>query len=201
MAQGEVCGPNSPWDSKSCPRAGSHSKSQERCLKLQLLTCPFLGQEPRESVMSLAGPCHKPRPECGTPPCHEAESTYVQGIKLGCSVTTQLGSGSGSWNISLSRYPSRVEWALVFSKQASLVAQTIMHLPARRETRVQSLGQEDTLEKEMEIHSRTLAWEIPWAKDPGRLQFMGSQRETRLSDFFTFIFILQFSSPWPSGGR
>ena len=82
-----------------------------------------------------------------------------------------------------------------------LVAEMLKNLPAIQKTQIQSLGQEDTLEKEMEIHSRTLAWEIPWAKDPGRPQFMGSQRETRLSDFFTFIFILQFSSPWPSGGR
>ena len=134
-------------------------------------------------------------------PSNEAEGSYVQGIKLECSVTTQLGSGPGSWNISLSSCPSRVEWALVFSMGASLVAQTITRLPARRDTQVRSLGQEDTLEKEMEIHSRTLAWESPWTKDLGRLQSMGSQRETRLSDFFTFIFILQFSCPWPSGGR
>ena len=43
------------------------------------------------------------------------------------------------------------------------------------ETRVQSLGGED-LEKEMATHSSTLAWKIPWTEDPGRLQFMGSQR-------------------------
>ena len=42
--------------------------------------------------------------------------------------------------------------------------------------RVRSLGQEDPLEKEMASHSSTLAWKIPWTEDPGRLQFMGSQR-------------------------
>ena len=42
--------------------------------------------------------------------------------------------------------------------------------------RVRSLGQEDPLEKEMAPHSSTLAWKIPWTEDPGRLQFMGSQR-------------------------
>ena len=59
---------------------------------------------------------------------------------------------------------------------ASLVAQKVKRLPAMQETWVQSLGQEDPLEKEMEIHSSTLAWKIPWTKEPGRLQSMGLQR-------------------------
>ena len=37
------------------------------------------------------------------------------------------------------------------------------------ETRLRSLGQEDTLEEEMATHSSTLAWQIPWAEEPGRL--------------------------------
>ena len=41
---------------------------------------------------------------------------------------------------------------------------------------VQSLGQEDPLEKEMAIHSSTLVWKIPWMEEPDRLQSMGSQR-------------------------
>ena len=41
---------------------------------------------------------------------------------------------------------------------------------------VQSLGQEDLLEKEMETHSSILAWEIPWTEEPGRLQSMGRKR-------------------------
>ena len=45
-----------------------------------------------------------------------------------------------------------------------------------RETWVQSLGQEDSLKKEMATHSSILAWRIPWAEEPGGLQFMGSQR-------------------------
>ena len=49
-------------------------------------------------------------------------------------------------------------------------------LPAMRETQVQSLGQEDPLEKEMAAHSSTLAWKIPWMEEPGRLQSMGSHR-------------------------
>ena len=58
----------------------------------------------------------------------------------------------------------------------SLVAQMVKHLPAMLETQVQSLGQEDPLEKEMPTHSSTLAWKIPWREEPGRLQPMGSPR-------------------------
>ena len=58
----------------------------------------------------------------------------------------------------------------------SLVAQSVKHLPTMRETHVQSLDREDLLEKEMAIHSSTLAWKIPWIEEPGRLQSMGSQR-------------------------
>ena len=70
---------------------------------------------------------------------------------------------------------------------ASLVAQTVKRLPAMWETRVRFLGQGDPLEKEMAIHSSTLAWKSSWTEEPDRLQSMGSQSRTRLSDFtFTF---------------
>ena len=59
---------------------------------------------------------------------------------------------------------------------AFLVAQTVKRLPTMQETQVQSLGQEDPLEKGMANHSSTLAWKIPWTEKPGRLEFMGSQR-------------------------
>ena len=52
---------------------------------------------------------------------------------------------------------------------ASLVAQTVKHLPAMRETRVLSLGWGDPLEKEMATHSSILTWKIPWMEEPGRL--------------------------------
>ena len=58
----------------------------------------------------------------------------------------------------------------------SLVAQTVKHLSTMRETWVQSLGQEDPLEKEMAIHSSTIAWKVPWTEEPGRVKSMGSQR-------------------------
>ena len=52
-----------------------------------------------------------------------------------------------------------------------------------KETEVQSLGQEDPLEKEMATHSNIVAWEIPWTEEPGGLQSMGSQKSwTWLSD-------------------
>ena len=94
--------------------------------------------------------------------------------------------------------------SLVFSVcfhfwRTSLVAQTVKHLSTMRETWVQSLGWEDPLEKEMAIHSSTLAWKIPWTEEPGRLQSLGSQRgghdwatSLSLSFFFacgpTFLF-------------
>ena len=58
----------------------------------------------------------------------------------------------------------------------SLVAQMVKRLPAMQETRVQSLGWENPLEKEITTHSSILAWKIPWVEEPGRLQSMGSQR-------------------------
>ena len=60
--------------------------------------------------------------------------------------------------------------------KTSLVAQTTKRLPTMQETWVRSLGQEDPLEKEMGTHSSILAWKIPWTEEPGRLQFVGSQR-------------------------
>ena len=52
----------------------------------------------------------------------------------------------------------------------------VKNLPALQETQVQSLGQEDPLEKEMATHSSNLAWRIIWTEESGGLQSMGSQR-------------------------
>ena len=65
---------------------------------------------------------------------------------------------------------------LMDSLWTSLVVQTVKRLPTMWKTRVQSLDQEDLLEKEMVTHSSILAWKIPWTEEPGRLQSMGSQR-------------------------
>ena len=56
------------------------------------------------------------------------------------------------------------------------MAQIVKRLLTMWETRVQSLGREDLLEKEMVTHSSILAWKVPWMEEPGRLQSMGSQR-------------------------
>ena len=51
----------------------------------------------------------------------------------------------------------------------SLVAQMVKSLPVMRETQLQSLGQEDPLDKEMTTHSNILGWKIPWTEEPGQL--------------------------------
>ena len=56
------------------------------------------------------------------------------------------------------------------------MAQIIKNLFAMQETRVQSLGQEDSLETGITIPSNILAWRSPWTEEPGGLQFMGLQR-------------------------
>ena len=58
---------------------------------------------------------------------------------------------------------------------SSLVVHSVKNLPAVQETQVQSLGQEDPLEKAMETHSSFFAWKIPWTEEPDGLQAMGLQ--------------------------
>ena len=64
-----------------------------------------------------------------------------------------------------------------------LVAPMLKRLPTMRETWVRSQGREDPLEEEMATHFSTLTWKIPWMEEPGRLRSVGSQSQTRLSDF------------------
>ena len=71
-------------------------------------------------------------------------------------VTVRGGSGSG--------------------EVVSLLAQMVNNLPTMQDTWVWSLGQEDPLEKEMAIHSSTLAWKMPWTEEACGLQSMESQR-------------------------
>ena len=75
---------------------------------------------------------------------------------------------------------------------SSLAAQAVKNLPAKQKTWVQSLGQEDPMEKGIETHPSILAWETPWAEVPGRLQSMGSQRVRH--DWATNTLI--FSTSW-----
>ena len=60
--------------------------------------------------------------------------------------------------------------------RTSLVAKMVKNLLAVQETRVQSMGQEDPLEKRMATHSSILTWRIPWTEEPGRLPSMALQR-------------------------
>ena len=59
-----------------------------------------------------------------------------------------------------------------------VVAQLVNNLPAMQVTQGRPMGQEDPLEKAMATHTSTLAWEIPWTEEPGRLQSMESQSRT-----------------------
>ena len=65
---------------------------------------------------------------------------------------------------------------MLYLNWTSLVAQMVKRLPTMQETWVRALGWEDPLEKEMAIHSSTVAWKIPWTEETGMLQSMGSQR-------------------------
>ena len=79
--------------------------------------------------------------------------------------------------LSFSIFPSKFKYLFVHLYSVPftvpLVAQTVKRLSTMWETWVRSLGQEDPLKKEMATHSSTLAWKIPWAEEPGRLQSRG----------------------------
>ena len=67
------------------------------------------------------------------------------------------------------------------------MAQTVKNLPAMQETQLQSLGQEEPLEKGMVTHSSILAWRIPWTKEPDRLQSMGRKESDKTEDIYIHI--------------
>ena len=71
---------------------------------------------------------------------------------------------------------------ILISKYKIILVQMVKNLPAMQETRVQSLGQENPLEKGMATHSSILALRIPRTEEPGGLQSMGSQSRTPLND-------------------
>jgi len=95
-------------------------------------------------------------------------------------------------------------WVII---KASLVVQTVKNLPSMQETWVWSLSWEDSLEKGTATHTSILAWRIPWTEETGRLQSMGLQSRTRLSDFhlltwviiqYYFILLLKLLQLWPT---
>ena len=69
-------------------------------------------------------------------------------------------------------------WGTLFTHSTSMVAQKVKNLPEMQETQVQTLGQEDTLEKAMVTRSIILSWRVPWTEEPGRPQSVGWQRQT-----------------------
>ena len=98
-------------------------------------------------------------------------------------------SGNSEWmmttwpkNLSYDSNPGRL-FILSIPEMASLVTEMVKNLPAIQETWVQSLGQEDPLEKGMATHSSNLAWGMPWIEEPGGLQSMGvTKSQTQLSN-------------------
>ena len=86
-----------------------------------------------------------------------------------------FGSSKCSW---LDKGENGVNWIVyICTYRASLVTQTVKNLPAVWENRVQSLGQEDSLEKGIAIQSSSFAWRIPWTEEPGRLYVYLFSRE------------------------
>ena len=92
---------------------------------------------------------------------------------------------------------THTEYILVFPLiWSSLVVQMVRNLPAMQDAWIQSLGQEDLLEKEMASHSRILAWRIPHTEEPGGLQSMESQTVRHDWTTFTSLPLIQFT--WSS---
>jgi len=86
----------------------------------------------------------------------------------------------------VSQTKTTIKWYCLW---ASLVAHSVKNLPEVQETRVQSLGWEDPLEKEMATHSNILAWKISWPEEPGGLQSMGSQRVAHDWETNTYLYV------------
>ena len=98
---------------------------------------------------------------------------------LSCLLFLFLCAGSQS------RHTNFYLWHASAELRASLVAQMVKILPAVQKTWVRSLGWEDPLQKGTATRSSILAWRIPWTEEPGGLQSMGSQSQTRLSHTHT----------------
>ena len=104
----------------------------------------------------------------------EREKILTMGIPFKCVYLGVCGEACTNWfipNQNVSPHVPRSSYS-----GSSLVTQMIKNLPAMKETQVQSLGEEDPLEKEMATHSSILAWEILWTGEPGELQSTGLQK-------------------------
>ena len=130
-----------------------------------------------------------------------SNSTVLHGVyNVGHSEDRAVPGAGAGWGVC--RYIS-IFLSCLGHWRTSLVAQTVKRLPTMRETQVQSLGQEDLLEKEMATHSSTLAWKIPWMEKLCRLQSMGSQ-ESDMTERLHFHFlgaleqVMSFPTPFHS---
>ena len=83
----------------------------------------------------------------------------------------------------------------MLKRETSLVAQTVKCLSTMRETWVRSLGQEDSLEKEMAIHSSTLAWKIPWTEELGAGHCPWGRKESGTTERLHFTSLHLLSGP------
>ena len=90
-------------------------------------------------------------------------------------------------------YDSTLSNYLLLAK-ASLVVQTVKNLSVMQETRVQSLGREDRLEKGMATHSSILAWRIPWTEEPGTGCSSWGCKESDMTERLTHSRSFRFAS-------
>ena len=94
--------------------------------------------------------------------CYFSSHCIAHSLTSYCYVTSSVGSQPHIFTI------------MFLSQRASLVAQTVKHLPCNAENRVQFLVWKDPLKKEMATHSSILAWKILWMEEPGKLFAMPS---------------------------
>ena len=122
-------------------------------------------------------------------------SFYLQSLPVRFSRSFQMNqlfrSGGQNTGTSASVLPMNIQGWFPLDR-ISLVAQMVKNLPAVWETWVQSLGQEDPLEKGMATHFTVLAWRTPWTEVPSRLQSMGSQTH----DWATHFTFTSFRIAW-----
>ena len=133
-----------------------------------------------------------PAPKAEVEPHHKRRAANLDWEKV-YPETDKLHPGAGWLFLNTISWSSHTHCCLKDMISRSLVAQRLKCLPPMQETRVQSLGQEDPLEKEMATHSSILAWRIPRTEELGRLQSMGSQRVGH--DWVTSL-SLSLPDPW-----
>ena len=139
-------------------KQSSFNKKKKIEKKLQK-TCFFMGKRAYTRLSSLLTCLQAQRPPKTT---HSPNDSWIRLTELTKSYYTHC---CGSIQL-----------------RVSLVVQTVKNLPARQETWVWILGQEDLLEKGMVTHSSILAWRIPWTEESGRLQSIHHKNWTQLSD-------------------